>query len=361
MKVNIMDSAVKIKNILLFGDPEKRSLADIDEEIGENNRASVRVFSLIASVVLMGLAAASFLVPTLKDFQPLYIMGFFVVFTIYVLVKGPARKNHRLTTGLMYIFTGFLFLLGIFMGTIAGPNELTATYIALLLTVPQMFVDRPSRFISMIFGSVVIFVVMVFRFKNPVTWSSDIVNAITFSFLSSACCAYNMKIKIERMRLENTVRYMAETDQLTNLKNRNSYEQRLMSNDILKASSIYCVYVDVNGLHELNDTEGHAAGDRMLQYVATVMQNLFGKNDTYRIGGDEFIAMGTGRDAEEIQEMIQRMKIAVEVAGYHIAVGMDYRSKTELALNDLVQQAEIRMYQDKSEFYQTSGKERRKR
>ncbi len=57
---------------------------------------------------------------------------------------------------------------------------------------------------------------------------------------------------------------MATTDLLTNLKNRNAYEQILSQYNSKLPDSLSCIYADANGLHELNNSQGHAAGDRML-------------------------------------------------------------------------------------------------
>lgn len=54
--------------------------------------------------------------------------------------------------------------------------------------------------------------------------------------------------------------------------------------------SLSCVYVDVNGLHELNNASGHEKGDQMLQTVALELQGRFGRDNCYRTGGDEFVA-----------------------------------------------------------------------
>ena len=80
---------------------------------------------------------------------------------------------------------------------------------------------------------------------------------------------------------------MSENDVLTDLRNRNSFEQILESKNYHPA---YCIYIDVNGLHELNNKEGHMAGDEMLKYVARILAEYFEKAHCFRVGGDEFVA-----------------------------------------------------------------------
>lgn len=356
-----MKAFAYLKNLMVCADAQGRSMDDIYDALCESNRTSTEIFSLLATVFMGLLTAVSYWVPALASYRGSYALGAVTTLVIWLIARGPARENRRLATFLMYFLTVMLFAVGIVMGTVAGPNELAATFMALLLTVPQMFVDRPWRFLVMIFTAMAAFVAMAFAFKNPATLASDISNVVTFGILSAVTCTLNMKFKVSRMHLENTVRYMAETDQLTGLKNRHSYESRLQSVAILNAKSIHCVYVDVNGLHELNNTQGHEAGDRMLQLVAAVMQNIFGKEDTFRVGGDEFIAIGVNRSLEDVEGRIQRMKLAVEAAGYHVAVGYDFRDMNELEIRELIRRAEENMYRDKSAFYRLAANDRRKR
>ena len=358
-----MKDAIRIvRNILIYGDLNQRRLEDIYDTLNESNRINVQVLSLICVLAMVGMLVSSYLVETLADLRLYYAGGALFGAAIFFLAKYPARGNHCLTLWLVYTLVCVLLLWGIMIGTVGSPEELSVTYIALMLTTPQMFTDRPWRFIAVIFSSVVLFICMVLRFKTPVTWITDISNAVSFGVLSSICCVYSMKNRVERFHLENTVRRMAETDQLTGLHNRLCYEQRLQEYiEDRKAENVFCIYVDVNGLHELNDREGHAAGDRMLQQVAMTMMHIFGDQDTFRIGGDEFMVVGVNRDVPELEDLICRMKTEIEAAGYHVAVGMNHCSGSGPDVKDLVRQAEQRMYQDKRTYYQQPGVDRRRR
>lgn len=54
-------------------------------------------------------------------------------------------------------------------------------------------------------------------------------------------------------------------------------------------NSIGVVYLDVNGLKEINDNLGHDSGDELLKACAKIIQNSFEIGSYYRIGGDEFV------------------------------------------------------------------------
>ena len=144
---------------------------------------------------------------------------------------------------------------------------------------------------------------------------------------------------------------MSETDQLTGLNNRNCYEWRLDTYAAVYKHSICCIYIDINGLHELNNTKGHKAGDEMLQYIADVVKKQFGKKDTFRIGGDEYVAFALELSEEDVKSRIAEMNAQITEKGYHAAVGYAYHSGKTADINSMIVNAESKMYQDKAEYY----------
>ena len=152
---------------------------------------------------------------------------------------------------------------------------------------------------------------------------------------------------------------MSETDQLTGLNNRNSYEMRIPLYRSLYQNSICCIYVDVNGLHELNNTQGHKAGDEMLCYIADSLRKQFGIKDTYRVGGDEYVAFAIDIPKEEIERRIEAMCESITEKGYHAAVGYEFSGKKDQDISRLIVGAESKMYKDKAEYYK--GRDRGER
>ena len=67
------------------------------------------------------------------------------------------------------------------------------------------------------------------------------------------------------------------------------YGELLHKSEQRTISPAICVYIDANGLHELNNERGHEAGDLMLRFVADSLMEQFPKGSLYRVGGDEFV------------------------------------------------------------------------
>ena len=350
-----------IKQTILSGGIEEYEYKSIQDEFSSSNRRIVLIFSIVAGSFLAVLFAASFFVGSLSAYRWLYGAGFFLSAVIWYIAQYPGRSNSGLMTADVYLFCAMLLAIGIALGTFLSPAEISATFIALLLAVPQVFTDRPWRMYLLILISDIVFIILSRVCKDASTASSDITNAIVFGVCSVALCTFSIRTRVSKYYLQYRIRFLAETDQLTGLKNRYSYQKSLDEAFILNSSSIYCVYVDANGLHELNDTQGHEAGDRMLQYIADAMRHLFGKDETYRIGGDVFVALGLNKDEATVNELVSSLKQAVESAGYHIAAGVCVKGNKELAVNSMIKDAETEMYADKAAFYQQSGKDRRRR
>ena len=149
----------------------------------------------------------------------------------------------------------------------------------------------------------------------------------------------------------------ANTDVLTGLQNRNRFEAFIGKTDALK-EKLACVYIDANGLHELNNSKGHSAGDQMLRFIADTLKVEFGGDNIYRIGGDEFVLFRAGKTEKDLEEGLERFKEALARNNYHAAVGVcTYESG--LDMDKLIKSAESNMYEAKRRYYEKTGKDMR--
>ena len=117
---------------------------------------------------------------------------------------------------------------------------------------------------------------------------------------------------------------MGEIDALTGLLNRNCFERDISLYQQLQGKSLACVYLDADGLHELNNEKGHEAGDEMLKYISGAIQEVFGKEMSYRIGGDEFLAFAAGESEESVVRKAEMIKKTAEAKGYHVSAGVQW-------------------------------------
>ena len=141
----------------------------------------------------------------------------------------------------------------------------------------------------------------------------------------------------------------ANKDALTGLLNRNSYEEYCSN---YCSGNIRCIYIDVNGLHEINNEKGHMAGDMMLKFVADILKDSFKSEKIFRIGGDEFLIFS--QEATDIlNNIMQNVDSEITSRNYHISYGL----AEGVDLKNVIKEAEILMYAMKKEYYEKLGKE----
>jgi diguanylate cyclase (GGDEF)-like protein len=120
----------------------------------------------------------------------------------------------------------------------------------------------------------------------------------------------NSLAKVESLASE--VYKLAALDQLTGLYNRRSGEQRL-AQEISRAQRhgrpLTVLLMDLDGLKQVNDKHGHAAGDSLLKGFADRLQRAIRGSDlAVRLGGDEFMALLPECRAEEVRHVLARIE-----------------------------------------------------
>lgn len=350
-----------LKQELLYAGMSAEDYNLIRGDIHEENRKSMLTFSAITVVFLLIMFVLSFFSEDVEANRWVY----FSVMLVTAGMFAAAYRNRNGKSGLLLVdIYGFVILLlsfGIVLGTVTRPDEQTVTFVALLLTVPLLFTDRPFRMVICIFLSIIVFIITAIFVKEDYVLVADIIDVTVFGTISAVVCTYMMSLKCERFLYARKVAILSETDLLTGLRNRNSYQQKLEAYASMGNQALACIYVDVNGLHEMNNTRGHEAGDAMLQFVGKTLQQEFGERNSFRIGGDEFVALVADSREEAIQAKLNRVQLLVEEKGYHVSMGCAVGDTAQTDISLLVATAEKRMYEAKREFYQQSGIDRRER
>lgn len=133
-------------------------------------------------------------------------------------------------------------------------------------------------------------------------------------------------LAVERRGLYEQLSYRAQYDSLTSLLNRSSLYERLDA-EIRKSSresgSMAVLYLDLDRFKEINDRQGHSAGDAVLQNVARQILRCVRRTDmAARIGGDEFVVIlpgvGDRTEASRIGDLI--VNSIVESSLFHLRI-----------------------------------------
>lgn len=183
--------------------------------------------------------------------------------------------------------------------------------------------------------------------------------------LSSVARAVNsmlvviQKAKIELLQAQESLRFHAEHDALTGVRNRRAIRDTLrkeLARCRREQNTLGVILVDVDHFKRINDHFGHASGDAVL---ATVVQRISATLRSYdligRYGGEEFLIIAPGCDLELAQKLAERIRAAVsdeaidlgnESAPISLSLGVTLGT-AESDPEFLVAQADTAMYQAK--------------
>jgi diguanylate cyclase (GGDEF)-like protein/PAS domain S-box-containing protein len=164
----------------------------------------------------------------------------------------------------------------------------------------------------------------------------------------------------ERRKAEARIAYMAHHDGLTNLPNRELYQERLKQ--VLEGGGntrIAVLCVDLDLFKNVNDSLGHPVGDRLLKLVAERLRTqVRGNNLAARLGGDEFaIILSTDVSPNEVSDfaarLIKVLSAAYDIDGNEVVIGASIGIALSLGdgttSEELMRNADLALYRAKED------------
>ncbi len=149
-------------------------------------------------------------------------------------------------------------------------------------------------------------------------------------------------------------REQANFDELTGVKNKHAYvdaENHL--NQIIKNGDMpefAIVIFDINGLKQVNDTQGHRAGDKFIKEGCKSICRIFKHSPVFRLGGDEFAVIVQGRDYKSIDTLMESVarsnKLNEKDNKVVIAAGMS-KYNHDKKVSEVFERADKNMYENK--------------
>ncbi len=168
------------------------------------------------------------------------------------------------------------------------------------------------------------------------------------------------RLRQENEALRTTVERLeglAYRDPLTGLRSRRYFEERLQEELARQRRStqapLSILVIDLDGFKQVNDTQGHAAGDRVLCWVAELltMQTRF-TDVVCRLGGDEFVVLLPDTGEQGCATVVEHLRTAIDQLGLRgeapvqFSVGCATARRGELS-HQLLGRADGAMYQQK--------------
>lgn len=177
---------------------------------------------------------------------------------------------------------------------------------------------------------------------NPTESTEDL------SLLRSVC-SFVLE-EMERRRLIQNLELFSYTDLLTGLQNRNSYIKMLdrLSNQTLRSLGV--IYIDINGMKKINDSNGHEYGDRVIKKVADILKSRVGR-EAYRVGGDEFTVLCVDIGKQDFQELTKKLiRDFDRNKEYDVSIGHTWKEGCVSADEEILKADDL-MYAEKQRYY----------
>ena len=163
---------------------------------------------------------------------------------------------------------------------------------------------------------------------------------------------------LKRRNYMEELRNLSYTDQLTGLGNRHAFYEYIR--ELPEGESTGVVYCDITGLKHVNDTQGHEAGDELIVQACECLKRVFSNVGLFRLGGDELVAICAQIGEGQLAEKTERLRADLYEHDVAMAIGADWGYDGRKNIDRFLSAAEKQMYEDKAQYYQEHGIDRRK-
>ncbi len=302
--------------------------AEIEREIDGNNLKNVFYLCLVVSVIQLCSLIVYFIVNFAKNrgagnLDSVVNVSLSIVIcviasvTARIIIKKQEAKP--LPRGVTIAFLSAVIIILTLWGYIVSirhyiNSQQMLTFYTVELCIMLFVKLRPIVSISLFTISAVPFYIYLNFFVKP-----GLLNPYNYAVLfllitASAVHSYSHTIKNIKQRnrielLNNSLQIIADHDRLTRLNNRYALERRIpefLDKDICVAM------LDINKFKSINDTYGHPFGDAVLKLVADRMLEVFPRNNIFRYGGDEFLAIEFNTSMDKFLKKFKRLNKSLE-------------------------------------------------
>ncbi|MBY2944394.1 EAL domain-containing protein [Rhizobium leguminosarum] len=176
-------------------------------------------------------------------------------------------------------------------------------------------------------------------------------------FLAGSVCGHAIWRRSARLASSREeLQHLASRDPLTGLSNRAHFNKGLIARlGAASQNQSHCVlFIDLDRFKAVNDTFGHATGDKLISLVAQRMNEIMPAALIGRIGGDEFTVLleeAGDKVAAACAKIVQRLREPFEIDGAHIVIGASVGAAVAAGPADpseLTRQADIALYHAKA-------------
>lgn len=274
--------------------------------INEENKTSVAILLVFCLLIL---AVNLVVVPLMGRSATAQVVELGIYLVISVVAYALIRRGKSNYTALVYLIELPLLIISLLSGTVLEPGYPSFTFLFFLLVLPAIVIDKPWRLLGFIWCFGVVFCIVAVAVKPEDIAQRDVLHALNACLISSALCLCLVSARVKNIDFAAQFREQTLLDPLTGLYNRNGAEARV---DASEPGAL--LFIDLDNFKLVNDTFGHAEGDRVLCAVGEALRRSFREDDVIvRVGGDEFAVFARGTwDEDELAARAQQTLDQIE-------------------------------------------------
>ena len=299
--------------MFLYAGMEREEYEGIQIEIQNDNTGMLAKVTRIALCIFGGLYLASCVIGAVADNQPLYLCIFLLLALLEGLRRSLSGRFPNLILPMCYFLLLIVYGYGIWVGTVQVDFPAT-TFCVFLFAGPFLFVDKPYRMTLFMLIMCVVFCIISCMWKPHNIATLDIINCISFYALGVFSSLQLLHIKAKSLVHNKKMTNERDTDGLTGLLVKTALERDICHYIKMTRDAGALIIIDLDNFKTINDTMGHAYGDRVLELAGSCIERAFGVNDIKgRFGGDEFVIFVRGKGSRKlIMERLEKFRALMD-------------------------------------------------
>lgn len=160
-----------------------------------------------------------------------------------------------------------------------------------------------------------------------------------------------ISVAMERNEVNKHLEKLSYYDNLTNIYNRNMFNNYVKDLKKRGVKSLGVIYMDINGLKRANDVYGHSFGDKVIMQTAQLIKSSANKFPVFRVGGDEFVIIIENMRRYILEDIVTSIKENFnQNRDIDIAIGY-YWKENVVKIDDIINKADKNMYKIKKTYY----------
>ncbi len=290
----------------------------------------------------------------------------FIVLNLYI--KADFEKRFRIMNISNPLFAAFSF--GWSLAVTYSDASLLGVVDPVLFMTFSLTVPLSIFLLPYIYAIIVVIadILLLYIIVSLTQVSLSIINVLVFFVFQFVLgiSFYNLRMKLSERVVEE--QNNACKDSMTGLLNRRSYSQEMESLEKTEPSGdLTYISIDMNGLKEINDNLGHSAGDKLIKGAGLCISQCFDDiGKIYRIGGDEFVVI-LATDKSDVDTRLNKLESTMKKWSDENDIPLEvscgyarFEEDREIRIKELAKMADKKMYEEKSKYYRSTGKDRRK-